>query len=128
MVYKRRSVEVNLFYGAKPDIFEKAGELRKNMTIYEGVLWDVLRRKDLEGYRFRRQHPVDRFILDFYCHEVKLAIEIDGEIHKYQEKEYDEGRTAEIERFGIKVIRFSNEEVRDDLNNVIEKIKKALNH
>ena len=129
MVYKRRTVEVNLFYGAKPAIFEKARELRSNMTECEKIMWNALRRKDLAGFRFRRQHPIDRFIVDFYCHEVKLVIEIDGEIHKYQQKEYDEGRTAELERFGLTVLRFTNESVVNDLNGVLLEIHKYLtNH
>ncbi|RLD51802.1 MAG: hypothetical protein DRI97_15225 [Bacteroidetes bacterium] len=126
MVYKRRSVEINLFYGAKPAIFEKARALRAHMTESEKILWDALRRKGLAGYRFRRQHPIDKFIVDFYCHEAKLVIEIDGEIHKYQDKDYELGRTAEIEKFGITVIRFSNHHVLLELDTVLTQISSYL--
>ncbi|MDX9948512.1 MAG: endonuclease domain-containing protein [Bacteroidales bacterium] len=69
--------------------------------------------------KFRRQHPVDIFVLDFYCHELKLAIEVDGEIHLSTEvREYDEGRTYELEKFGIKILRFTNEQIFENLDEV----------
>lgn len=114
----------NLFYGASSVIRERANHLRKTTTDAEQLLWKNLRNRKLGGFKFRRQHPIDIFIADFYCHEIKLVIEIDGEIHKYQ-KEYDIGRTAELERFGIKVIRFSNDDVLLNVVNVCEAILKA---
>jgi very-short-patch-repair endonuclease len=74
------------------------------------------------GLRFRRQHPIDIFIVDFYCHEARLVVEIDGAIHKNQ-YEYDDGRAAEIEKFGIEIIRFTNEEVENNIGHVIKKIE-----
>ena len=127
MVYRKRSVEQILFYGAKPSVFEKANELRKNMTETEKILWCALRRKNLKGYRFRRQHPIDRFIVDFYCHKAKLVVEVDGKIHnKVQQKEYDVGRSVELEKFGLKVIRFTNDEVKSNLHEVISQIERQL--
>ena len=111
-----------MYFGTKPDILEKAKVLRKNMTAAEKVLWERLRNKQVLGLRFRRQHPIAFFIADFYCHTVRLVVEIDGKIHKAQQ-EYDEGRTAEMERFDIQVIRFSNEEVKKDIERVIENIE-----
>ena len=83
----------NLFYGASPEIFRRANDLRKRMTPAESALWTLLRNKKLDGYKFRRQHPAKTFILDFYCHSIKLAIELDGGIHKNPiQAEYDKGK------------------------------------
>lgn len=114
----------DMFFGAKRAIFQNACELRKDMTAAENVLWERLNKSQL-GVRFKAQHPIDIFIVDFYCHKYKLVVEVDGEIHLSQ-KEYDEGRTAELERFGITVIRFSNEEVLNDIDKVVEEIKEYL--
>jgi very-short-patch-repair endonuclease len=85
-------------------------------------LWERIKQKQICGVRFRRQHPIDFFIVDFYCHEARLVVEVDGEIHT-QQKESDDGRTAEMEKYLIKVIRFQNSEVENDIENVIYKIK-----
>ncbi|MBS2099857.1 endonuclease domain-containing protein [Carboxylicivirga linearis] len=106
------SDQVNMFYNAKPHIFEKAKALRKNMTKAELILWGKLKGKQILNLRFRTQHPIDIFIADFYCHRIKLVIEVDGDIHlKQQQIEYDIGREAELNNGGIKVIRFSNLEI-----------------
>ena len=104
---------------------ERSQRLRKNMTAAETFLWSKIRMKQLKGYWFYRQKPVGNFIADFYCHKAKLVIELDGEIHN-QQKEYDLGREAEMEKYGIKIIRFTNDEVFNELNSVIEKIKEHL--
>ena len=117
--------QVSMFYNAKPHIFEKAKSLRDNMTLAELELWEVLKGKQVLGLRFRAQHPIDIFIADFYCHSLRLVIEVDGSIHKLNEqKEYDIGREAELEHWGIRVIRFSNEEIENELDQVIEEIKR----
>ncbi|MDR3651718.1 MAG: DUF559 domain-containing protein [Paludibacter sp.] len=115
----------DMFYGAKRTIFQNACELRKDMTFAEKVLWERLNKCQL-GVRFKAQHPIDIFIVDFYCHKHKLIIEVDGEIHLSQ-REHDENRTAELERWNLKVIRFTNDEVLNNIDNVIEEIKKYLN-
>ena len=125
---KEREMSVNnnvsMFYGAKPHIFEKAKFLRKNMTDSELKLWEVLKGKRLLGLRFRSQHPIDIFIADFYCHPVKLVVEVDGGIHKSSDqKEYDIKRTSELNAGGIAVVRFANEEIENDINYVINKIE-----
>ena len=79
---KRRIIERHMFFGAKKNIFLKAVELRNNMTMAESVLWEELRNRKNFRYKWRRQHPVDIFIVDFYCHRYKLVIEVDGEIHQ----------------------------------------------
>ena len=115
----------DMFYGAKRTIFQNACELRKEMTPAEKVLWNRLNKSQL-GVRFKAQHPIDIFIADFYCHKHKLVVEVDGEIHLSQ-KEQDENRTAELERFGLTIIRFKNEEVINDIERVIDEIKKIIN-
>jgi len=119
-------LDKTMYFRAKPDTLEAAGMLRNNMTNYEKLIWERLKGKQICGLRFRRQHPVDIFIVDFYCHEVRLVVEIDGEIHEQQE-EYDDGRSAEMEKFGIRVIRFTNSEVENNIEGVINKIKKVVN-
>ena len=114
-----------MFFGANRKIFQNAELLRKNMTIAEKLLWERLNKNQL-GVRFKAQHPIDMFIVDFYCHKYKLIIEVDGEIHLNQ-KDYDEGRTAELNRFDLKVIRFTNEEVLVDIDKVVVEIKSYLN-
>lgn len=113
----------NLFYGASPLIHQRAKDLRKIMTPAEKILWEKLRGKSLSNYKFRRQHPIYKFIADFYCHELKLVIELDGEIHDSKERqEYDLGRTYELNEFGITVLRIRNEEILNSCNKAIQGI------
>ena len=120
---KSRVIERNMFYGADSRAFEAAKMLRKNMTLAELILWKKLRDRTIFKTKFRRQHPINFFIADFYAHEYKLVIEIDGEIHNNQEIiEYDSGRTAELEKLGIKVLRFSNDQVIYKMDSVINRI------
>ena len=115
-----------MFYGASPDIFKKARALRGNPTKAEKVLWEKLRLKQL-GVKFRRQHPINIYITDFYCHEKKLVVEVDEDYHlRSDQKEYDELRTEDIKEYGIEVIRFKNEEIVEKTNDVIKKIKKVI--
>jgi len=96
---------------ANPYIFENAKFLKKVMTPAEKTLWEYLRARRFHGMKFRRQHPIANFILDFYNHEARLAIELDGEIHANPERQaYDKMRTAELETLGVKVMRFNNNE------------------
>ncbi len=120
-------LDQTMYFGAKPDILEKAKVLRKNMTNAEKILWEKLKNKQVLNLRFRRQHPIDIFIADFYCHAARLVIELDGKIHQVQ-KDYDKGRTAEMERFDIQVIRFKNEEIENDIENVIKRIEDTIKH
>jgi len=104
----------------------KARYLRREETKTEKILWKALRNNNL-GVKWRRQHPVDMFIIDFYAPKIKLAIELDGSIHKIKEnKEYDEDRTFYLESKYIKVIRFWNSEVEKNLATVLDKIQKAI--
>ena len=117
----------NLSHAANPETFKKAHELRKSMTSVEKILWRHLRNRRLNGFKFRRQHPIDIFIADFYCHERKLIIELDGGIHDTEEQhEYDLGRTFELQGKGFKIIRYSNEEVINDIEKVLKSIEVNL--
>jgi very-short-patch-repair endonuclease len=114
----------NITYGACPEIIRRAKELRSRMTLSEVRLWNKLRNRQCGAYKFRRQHPIERFIADFYCHEVRVVIELDGAVHNSSEsKEYDDNRTAELEKWDIAVLRFSNNEVYENLETVTSRIK-----
>ena len=120
-----KELDKMMYYGANPETMETARILRERMTESEKKVWDRICQKQICGVRFRRQHPIAIFIADFYCHSAKLVVEIDGDIHN-QQKEYDLGRTAEMERFHIAVIRFTNKEVELNIENVINNITKAV--
>jgi very-short-patch-repair endonuclease len=111
--------------GASFNIKNKAKELRRNLTKTEKILWNHLRKKQQNGMYFRRQHPYGIYILDFYCFKANLAIEVDGEIHLCR-KEYDEERTRYLESSGLRVLRFSNEEVEKQIEFVIDVINKYI--
>lgn len=116
----------NMFYGASQFIFKRAEELRKNQTADEKLLWLHLKSKQL-GVRFKRQHPIWNYIADFYCHELKLVIELDGPVHNLKiVLENDKVREEDIRSFGIMVIRFNNSEIRTQFDNVIDKIKEII--
>jgi imidazole glycerol-phosphate synthase subunit HisF len=117
----------DMFYGAIKPIFARAEELRKNQTEDEKFLWRYLKANQL-GVRFKRQHPIWMYIADFYCHELKLVIEVDGSIHNLKEvMECDKIREEDIISFGIRVIRFTNREIRTNVTSVIEKIQSIIN-
>jgi very-short-patch-repair endonuclease len=95
----------------------KARELRQAATTPERLLWSILRDGQLGGHKFRRQHPVGPFVLDFYCHAAALGFEIDGRSHE-ERAIADARRTAYLESIGISVVRFTNDEVLSDLDAV----------
>lgn len=125
MIYSKRIVEGKQNLGASYNIKAKSRELRKNMTIQEKILWNKLRKKQQNGMHFRRQHPYGIYILDFYCFEANLALEVDGEIH-LSKKEYDKERTRFLESSGLKVLRFKNEDIETQIDWVIKLINKYL--
>lgn len=111
------------YYNAPDKIFEFAKELRHSQTSAEEFLWQILRNRRIEEMKFRRQHPLGNFVVDFYCHEAKLVIELDGSIHEIPDvKLYDKERQAAIEQLGLTVLRFTNDEIFSDIDNVIHKI------
>ena len=124
---REKDYSENLHKSAKPSTFKNAKSLRQNETPAEKILWQYLRNRQLNGMKFRRQHPIDKYVLDFYCHECKLAIELDGNIHdEKMNKLYDEVRTADLNDEGIHVIRFRNEEVLNDVTAVLKKIIESI--
>jgi very-short-patch-repair endonuclease len=119
MVYLGKSVVKDMHIGAKPELFKYAQEMRKNPTEGEKVVWNILRKFRHHGYIFRRQHPVDIFIADFYCHKLKLIIEVDGGVHDSDQAiEYDDGRSGELEKYDLNILRFTNEEVLNETEKV----------
>lgn len=124
MVYLGKSGVKDMYVGAKPELFRLASDMRKNLTEPERVLWKHLRKFRSEGFVFRRQHPIDFFIADFYCHKIKLVIEADGGYHSNDEnRKYDDNRSGELERFGIEIIRFRNEEIIENTERVMSLIQ-----
>ncbi|OIR12201.1 hypothetical protein GALL_64530 [mine drainage metagenome] len=112
--------------GALNVLYQRARELRNNSTVAEDILWGYLKTKP-HGYKFRRQHPYAIYILDFYCHSLKLVIEVDGNIHNEIEvKNNDEIRQKHLEQDMLHVIRFTNEEILNDLALVIKKIEEII--
>jgi very-short-patch-repair endonuclease len=103
---------------------EFARQLRKRQTSTEAKVWAVLKNRQCLGLKFRRQHVIEGFVVDFYCTEKRLAVEIDGGIHN-QQKDYDRLRQAEIEAKSIKVIRIRNDELTSE-RVLVRKIKEAL--
>jgi very-short-patch-repair endonuclease len=112
-----------------PHLWEKlkplANQLRSEPTPAEQRLWEQLRKRRILGYKFRRQHAIDRFIVDFYCPEASLIVEVDGPIHEYTPVE-DAVRQEYLESLGLQVIRFTNEEIFTSLDGVVEYIAEAL--
>jgi very-short-patch-repair endonuclease len=108
-------------FGASPKIIDHARDLRKNMTGTEKILCSYLRKNQLRGMHFRRQHPYGIYILDFYCFEKDVVIEIDGMIH-LKRHEYDNERTEYLESSGLKVMRFTIDDINERIEWVIAKI------
>lgn len=120
---------LRLHAGAKPQIFENARELRTNQTKAEIILWNHLRARRFDNLKFRRQHPILHFIADFYCHELRLIVEIDGEYHeKTEQQKLDNSRTQELEQLGYSVVRFQNNEVFEDVNLVLNKLRDIIHN
>lgn len=117
----------NLHKDAGPILFHFAKQNRKGATLAECILWHHLRNRRLAGSKFRRQHPIAGYIADFYCHESNLVVEIDGSYHFSKEQiQYDSRRTHELGALNIKVIRFTNEEVIENIDFVLGEIRKKL--
>ena len=110
-----------------PKIIEAARNLRKGQTQAEKVLWGILRNNQFVNFKFRRQHPIGRFVADFLCFEAKLIIEIDGSVHNLREqKEYDLLRSNLINQYGFRVLRFKNNDVIFNTDKVLREIKNNL--
>ena len=110
-----------------PKLKERTRNLRKNMTIAEKVLWFELRGNKLMGYDFDRQRPIDEYIVDFYCKDLMLAIEVDGATHDdLKVQENDKLRQARLELLGVSSLRFTDYEIEYKLNEVLETIRQWI--
>lgn len=115
--------ETPFYHGANSSSFRFAKENRREATFAEQILWKELKSRKLGGYKFRRQHPFDDIILDFYCHELRLAIEVDGGYHHDSStQERDHERDKKLAKNGIKTIRFTNKEVLYQIQMVRDEI------
>ena len=110
--------------GTSPLIQQRARELRRRATEAEKILWERLRNRRLRGLKFRRQHPLGPYIVDFYCAAHRLVVEIDGPIHALQQ-EKDALRAQYLNMYGYRVLRFTNEEVLQDIETVLRRILEA---
>ncbi len=110
------------FVSYNPNLKSKASSLRNKSTTTEIMLWKFLKGRQMCGLDFHRQKPVDKYIVDFYCSELKLAIEIDGISHLGRER-YDKRRQAELEGLGIRFLRFDDDEVFYNIGNVLSDIE-----
>lgn len=108
----KNAADKNMFNGADANIFERAKRLRKQQTAAEEVLWLYLKQKP-SGFKFRRQHPFGIYIIDFYCHQLKLGIEVDGSLHDDAAiKQHDTQREQVLNQLSIQLIRFTNTQIR----------------
>ena len=124
----------NMFYGANSFVFQRAEELRNRLTPSEEVLWKSIHINEWK-LKFRRQHPIGIYVADFYCHKIKLIIEIDGSIHHKKEiKDYDIKRENDLKSWGYSIIRFSNDQVLKqseavltEINSLVQNLNKNSN-
>ncbi len=109
-----------------PRVVQRARELRQDQTQAEEVLWRALRDRRV-GHKIRRQHPLGRFIIDFYCHQAALCIEIDGDAHsEASQRAYDIARTQYLEDHGYRIVRFTNRDIQQNLQAVIDEICRTI--
>ena len=117
-----------MFYGSNSQTFRYAKKLRQKMTPAEESLWYHLSKKQINGYRFKRQHPIRNYIADFYCHKAKLIREVDGRIHEQEkQRSRDLEKNMALEELGCRVLRFSNDEVTYNIEQVLAIIRIELN-
>jgi very-short-patch-repair endonuclease len=120
-------------HDSPPGIFGRAKVLRKKSTPAEELLWKMVRNRRMLGLKFRRQHPLQYFVVDFYCHEPRLVLEVDGSIHQLEMvKQHDMERENTIRDMGLTVLRFTNDEVFSqpekiemEIKHHLQRIKKA---
>ncbi len=116
----------NMYYGASHLIFQKAEELRNRMTPAEEVLWKHIHLNEWK-LKFRRQHPIWNYVSDFYCHGIKLVIELDGDIHEVEDvKKNDEAREKHLIEFGLTILRFKNQEILENIDSVLKTISQTV--
>ena len=117
----------NLHNNANPSTYDNAHYLRQFKTKAEEKLWQSLRNRKLLNLKFRRQHPFGNYVLDFYCHEIKLCVEADGSIHDEKDiVEYDVERTRTLNESDIVVLRFTNEAIINSITTVVSQIEEFV--
>jgi very-short-patch-repair endonuclease len=124
---KKDKLEIRRMHdGANSKMFRNAAQLREEMTDAEALLWEYLKTKP-QGFKFRRQHPIAGYILDFYCHQSRLSIEVDGAYHLHPEQKIkDQERTSYVNEMGITELRFTNTEIETEFENSITRIMAQL--
>jgi very-short-patch-repair endonuclease len=124
---RERGNEGEMKAAMEPEFLARVRELRRDATDAEKLLWQLLRNRQLHGFKFRRQHPIGGYILDFYCHEANLAVELDGGGHREENQaKRDRERTEYLESKGLRVIRFWNDQVLEQTEAVLGKILESL--
>ena len=127
-VFGMSNYKDNLFLGADGNLFDIARRLRRHETKAEKFLWSKLGNKQL-GVKFRRQHPLYTYIVDFYCHSHRLVVEIDGPVHNTKDANFDNSvRSQDFKEYKIEIIRFTNDDVLSDIETVLQKIRFHLNN
>jgi very-short-patch-repair endonuclease len=122
-----RLIEAMTKHYNKPSEKDKRRKLRQNQTNAEELVWRFLRKRQMSGYKFRRQYSVDHFVIDFYCPELKLAIEVDGESHNEPgQQKKDKSRQKHLESFNIKFVRIKDEELLGNPEKAFGKIENAI--
>jgi len=124
----KKPAKENLQIPYDPSLKEKARELRNNLTLAEKTFWNALRAMPFyQSNTFNRQKPFGKYIVDFYCHEQQLVIEIDGDTHyDDQAQAYDQKRTEFLESHGLRVVRFTNQDVMESIDGVMEIMEKLI--
>ncbi|MCW3125551.1 MAG: hypothetical protein JWO03_1209 [Bacteroidetes bacterium] len=116
-----------MHYGANTKLFLFAEKMRKNPTPTEKIMWDILRKVPFKSYGFRRQHPIGKFIPDFYSHQLKLIVEVDGGYHLTREqREFDVFRDADMAEFAISILRFTDKDVLNNTSLIVEMIGRFI--
>jgi very-short-patch-repair endonuclease len=130
MVYFAKTRDPKMYLGASQDLRLMAKNLRNHQTDSEKKLWEFLRNKKFKGLKFRRQHAILNYIADFYCVQYQLVIEVDGGIHNRPDIiQKDNNRTIELQRSGIKVLRFTDDQIMDNIESVLTEIENYItNH
>lgn len=108
------------------DLKQRSRDLRNQSTLSEVLLWKHLRAKQMKGFQFNRQKPLENFIADFYCKQLNLVIEIDGSSHEGKEQ-YDKDRDIELQKLGLTILHFSDQEIKRNLRGVLMQIEEWIN-
>jgi threonyl-tRNA synthetase len=124
-IYQNKFTEIGFTFPANKDLSDRAKEMSKNMTKAEQLVWFNILESNKTGFKWTKQKVIDNYIVDFYCHSLGLVLEIDGDSHS-ERQEYDEMRTKFLNNFGLEVVRFTNDEVYNNLDGIAQNLKKIM--